>query len=136
MKSVLSAVFLVSACATTATTPLEREAHAGPRVQLELVPSAGAERVFPQAIDPRLPGADRLAPQIRAELGDTASIEVKLCVAPEGRVDSVEVTRGSSLAAFDHSVMADAMRWRFAPMPGPANVRTCERATITYRPAA
>lgn len=136
MKSVMMFAFLISACATTGTPTLDRETHAGSRVQLDLVPHADAARVFPAAIDPRLPSADRVAHQIRAELGDSASIEVKLCVAPEGRVSSVQVLRGSNLAVFDQSVIADAMTWQFASLPGPDSVRTCERATITYRPHA
>jgi len=136
MKSILLSVLLFGACATTGVPTADREPHAGSRVQLDLAPHADATRVFPTAIDPRLPTADRLAHQIRAELGEVATIEVKLCVAPEGNVSSVEVLRGSNLAAFDRSVMADAMGWRFEAMPGPATVRTCERATITYRPHA
>ncbi len=141
MKSVLISTIAIGlglglgACATTGASALDREPHAGSRVQLDLVPHADATRVFPAAIDPRLPSADRLSHQIFSELGDAASIEVKLCVVPEGSVSSVEVLSSSRLAAFDDSVMADAMHWRFAPRPGPATVRTCERATITYRPA-
>jgi TonB family protein len=136
MKSVMLSAILFTACATTGTPTLDRETHTGSRVQLDLVPHADATRVFPQAIDPRLPTADRVAHQIRAELGDSASIEVKLCVAPEGTVASVEVLRGSTMSVFDQSVIADAMRWQFAALPGPDSVRTCERATITYRPHA
>ncbi|MBL0213926.1 MAG: TonB family protein [Myxococcales bacterium] len=132
----LGLALALGACATTGASTLDREPHAGSRVQLDLVPHADATRVFPAAIDPRLPSADRMSHQILAELGDAASIEVKLCVVPDGSVSSVEVLSSSRLAAFDDSVMADAMHWRFAPQPGPATVRTCERATITYRPAA
>jgi TonB family protein len=134
MKSVLLSALMFAACATTGTPTLDRETHAGSRVQLDLVPHADATRVVPAAIDPRLPSADRIAHQIRAELGEAASIEVRLCVAPQGRVSSVEVLRGSDLAVFEQAVIADAMSWRFAALPGPANVQTCERATITYRP--
>jgi TonB family protein len=137
LKSAAVAALLLSACATTGTTTgtLGTEpAHTGSRVKLDLVPHADASRMFPAAIDPRLPRADRLATQIRAELGDTASLEVRLCVAPQGTVQSVELLRGSSLAAFDQSVIADAMSWQFEALPGPAGVKTCERATITYHP--
>ncbi len=136
MKSVLLSALMFAACATTGNPTLDRETHAGSRVQLDLVPHAVATRVFPSAIDPRLPSADRVAHQIRAELGEAASIEVRLCVAPQGRVSSVEVLRGSELAVFEQAVLADAMGWRFAALPGPASVQTCERATITYRPPA
>jgi TonB family protein len=137
MKSILLLSTLLAACATTSTPSMfDREAHSGSRVQLDLAPHADASRVFPAAIDPRLPSADRLAPQILAELGDAASIEVKLCVVPEGTVSSVEVLKSSSLPVFDQSVMTDALRWQFAAQPGPQSVRSCERATITYRPHA
>lgn len=136
MKSILLSAIMFTACATTTTPTLDRETHTRSHLHLDLVPHADAARVFPGAIDPRLPSADRVAHQIRATFGDTASIEVRLCVAPEGRVTSVEVVRGSSLPAFDQLVIADAMRWRFAALPGPDSVRTCEQATITYRPHA
>src|SRR5438128_951244 len=112
-KTVVAAL-LFSACATTGTpTTLGTEpARTGSRVQLDLVPHADATRMFPNAIDPRLPRADRLSNQIRAELGDTASLEVRLCVAPQGTVTSVEVLRGSTFADFDQSVIADAMSWQ------------------------
>ncbi len=137
MKSVLLlSTFMFAACATTGIPTQDREARVGSAVQLDLVPHADATRVFPSAIDPRLPSADRVAHQIRAELGDSASIDVKLCVAPEGRVSSVEVLRGSALPAFEKAVIADAMTWQFSALPGPDSVRTCAKATITYRPHA
>src|SRR5437868_4796234 len=115
MKIIVAATLLASACAATTgtTTSLEPRAQTGSRVQLDLATHADATRVFPNAIDPRLPRADRLATEIRAELGESASLEVRLCVAPEGRVTSVEVLRGSQLADFDQSVIADAMGWQF-----------------------
>ena len=136
MKIIVAATLLASACAATTgtTTSLEPRAQTGSRVQLDLAAHPDATRVFPNAIDPRLPRADRLATEIRAELGDKASLEVRLCVAPEGRVTSVEVLRGSALADFDQSVIADAMSWQFEALPGPATAKTCERATITYHP--
>lgn len=138
MKSVMLIAITLSACATTGVPTMDREPNvgSGSRVALDLVPHADTSRVFPEALDPRLPGADRVAHQIRAELGDVASIEVRLCVAAEGRVSSVELLRSSAMPAFDQSVIADAMQWKFAALPGPTSARTCERATITYRPHA
>lgn len=137
MKSVLLPLFLASslgACATTSTLQVEREEPAGSSVQLDLVPHADATRTFPAVIAAHLPTADRLASQIRYELGSAASVDVRLCVAAAGRVESIAITRGSNLPAFDESVIADATSWQFAAMPGPATLRTCEQATITYRP--
>lgn len=135
-KSALLLSALLAACATTGantTTAMLDEPGTG-RVQLDLAPHADVDRVFPSAVDPRLPGADRMATQILTEVGDRASLDVRLCVAPEGRVSSIEVLRGSGMAALDRSVVADAMAWQFASLPGPASVKTCEAATITYHP--
>ena len=128
---------LLGACAAGAVA-VERDPAPGTRVQLDLAvrPSADASRAFPAIVHANLPSADRSARQIRHELGETASVEVRLCVAASGHVDSIAITRGSNLPAFDASVIADAQRWRFAASPGPSELRTCERATITYRPRA
>ena len=91
-------------------------------------------RVLPQAIDPLLPTADRIARVIVARLGDEASVEVRLCVSPAGRVVDAKLERGSSYQPFVQAVMTDIAGWRFAPQPGPDSVRTCDRATIVYRP--
>lgn len=137
MKFVLPALALLScfgACATTSTLHADRDEPSGSSVRLDLVPHADATRAFPEVVAVRLPTADRLAGPIRHELGDTASVEVRLCVAAAGRVESIAITRSSNLPAFDDSVMTDAKSWQFAAMPGPATLRTCEHATITYRP--
>ena len=136
--SLLSSVLLSSlgACATTSTLGLAGEDASSSSVHLDLVPHADATRTFPAVITARLPSADRLAGQIRYELGDAASVEVTLCVAARGQVESIAITRSSNLAAFDDSVLADAKSWQFEAMPGPATLRTCEQATVTYRPRA
>ncbi len=134
MKSALILSAVLGACATTSTTALDREDSAGGSVRLDLVPHADATRTFPAVIAAHLPTADRLASSIRYELGDSASVDVKLCVAPGGRVQSIAITRSSSFATFDESVVADAKTWQFEATPGPVTLRTCEQATITYRP--
>lgn len=137
MNFVLPSLAVLScfgACATTSTLNVEREEPAGSSVRLDLVPHADATRTFPAVIAARLPTADRLAAQLRYELGDAASVDVRLCVAAAGQVESIAITRGSNLPAFDDSVIADAKTWQFEVMPGPATLRTCEQATITYRP--
>jgi len=134
---VLSLLSSLGACATTSTmTGLDRDPSGASSVRLDLVPHADATRTFPDLVTARLPTADRLANQIRYELGESASIDVRLCVAAVGRVESIAITRRSNLPAFDDSVLADAKSWQFAAMPGPATLRTCEQATITYRPRA
>lgn len=134
---VLISGLVLGACAT-GTVGLDRETAPRSGVQLDLVRhgDADATRTFPALVAAQLPGADGLATEIRTELGQTASLEVHLCVAPGGTVRSIEVTRSSNLPAFDQAVVTDARHWQFAALPGPAELRTCERATITYRPRA
>lgn len=134
----LSSLVLVftTACATSQLgAPTEPSRRTG--VQLDLVPHPhDTTRTFPSVVDARIPRADRLARQIRHELGELVSLEVRLCIATAGRVESIEITRGSGLAGFDRAVVSDANGWRFEALPGPAHLRTCERARVTYRPPA
>jgi len=132
----LGSLILGACAAGSVATP--RDTTSGARVHLDLAvrPTAEASRTFPEVVAASLPSADRSARQIRHELGETASVEVQLCVAASGQVDSIAITRSSNLAAFDAAVIADARSWRFAATPGPEALRTCERATITYRPRA
>lgn len=134
---VLLSALLLGACAT-GTLGLDREVAPRARVTLDLAPHADAEatRRFPALVDARLPSADRLGREIRTELGEAASVEVTLCVAAAGTVETIEITRSSRLPSFDAAVKADAPAWQFERRPGPAGLRSCERATITYRPHA
>ena len=91
-------------------------------------------QLLPQAIDPQLRSADRLARTIDAQLGQQASVDVRLCVTPAGRVASATLARGSSLDTFDAAVLSDVQAWQFAAMPGPESLQSCELATIVYRP--
>lgn len=133
--SVLLSAWLLGACAT-GNVGLDREISPRASVKLDLVPHRDATRTFPAVVDARLPSADRLSNQVLTELGDTASLEVRLCVAAAGSVASIEVTRSSKFPAFDQAVIVDAQSWQFASLPGPGNLKTCERATVTYRPRA
>lgn len=133
MRSILLSTILLGACAT-GSLATDRETSPRLGVKLEITPAAEAGHVFPSTVDARLPSAGRLDRQILTELGRTASVEVELCVAPAGAVRSVAIARGSSLAAFDQAVLADARAWRFARLPGPATVQSCTHATVTYYP--
>jgi TonB family protein len=128
----LSAVCLSSlslaACATgtdRATTPRAMVAE-------------DTEQVFPAARNPHLPSADRRSSAIRSQAGEVASADIRLCVTPDGRVQAVDLVRGSSSAAFDQALLHDAAEWQFSDMPGSAhmtsNVRVCGVTTISYRP--
>jgi TonB family protein len=124
---------LLSACATTGALGVDPQPSSHARVAL--VPAAAdTAQVIPQAIDPQLPTADRLARLIDAQLGEQASVDVRFCVTPAGRVASAKLERSSRLQLFDDAVMTDLQAWRFAAQPGPATLKTCESATIVYRP--
>lgn len=135
MKLAVSVLSLstLGACATRAAVVDPGGTSRGVAgVHLELAAPADATHTFPALVAAALPSADRLGRQIRFELGTTAAVEVELCVAG-GAVASVAITRPSRLPAFDASVVSDARAWRFAALPGPRELRTCERATVTYR---
>lgn len=134
MRTFLPAVLLMSACATTGMpTNLEPAApHA--RVVLAPLTADGTLRLVPHAIEPLLPSADRISRVVEARLGTTAMVDVSYCVSPQGKVTAAKLERSSSLDAFDQAVMADVVSWQFSARPGPDTVRTCEIATIVYRP--
>jgi TonB family protein len=127
-------VVLLSACATTGTLGVDPQSSSHARV--ELVPAAAddSHQVVPQAIEPQLPSADRLAHVIDARLGERASVDVRFCVTPAGHVTKATLERGSTMPSFDDAVMSDVVNWQFASQPGPETVQTCETATIVYRP--
>jgi len=128
---------LLSGCATSGALGREvetREPTAHANVTFASVASDEAVRLVPQAIEPLLPSADRIARVVDARLGGEAKVDVRYCVSPAGTVVEATLERGSSLEAFDQAVMADVAGWRFDPQPGPGNVRSCQSATIVYRP--
>jgi TonB family protein len=137
MFKLAGAVCLLFAGCATGGVGANREsaAHAAPKFEMTAA-VADTARVFPVAVDPQLPTADRMGREIRSELGEVASADVRLCVAPDGRVRKVEIVRGSSFAEFDQALVHDIADWQFSGMPGSshANLQSCEVATINYRP--
>jgi TonB family protein len=124
----------VAGCATGRTFVAERDNAPHARVHLEFTGSTDTAAVFPAAIDPALPSVDRIGREVRGTLGDAASAQIDLCVSPAGNVTKASLVQGSSFGDFDQALLQDVNAWRFAAMPGPATVQTCERARITYRP--
>jgi TonB family protein len=123
----------LAACASAATM-LDRDTAPHAKVKLDLsAPGDAAVAVFPSAIEPTVPSVDRISNQVRTRLGEMATAELELCVAPDGHVKKVALTRGSSFAGFDTALVRDAEAWQFQPMPGPASVQSCRRATVAYR---
>ena len=130
MKSVLL-LSLLSACAST-TGVMDRDVAPRTGMQLTLVPVADAVQVIPAAIDPRMPTVDRMATQIRYEIGNTVTAELSLCVNPKGDVTDVALTRTTGLSDLDTAIVDDVRAWQFAELPGASTLRTCQRATLAY----
>ena len=130
---------VLSACATGRTTTsgglvAERDNTPSARVHLEFPGQADTAAVFPTAIAPALPSVDRIGREVRGTLGEIASAQIDLCVSPAGKVTKAALVQGSSFSDFDQALLRDVEGWRFASMPGPASLQTCERAKISYRP--
>ena len=133
MKTVLISILSATACATTGHAGMGNDIGVRSGVQLKLVPSHDASRVFPEAIDPTLPSADRFAHSIHMRFGEQLVAELDLCVATTGKVTSAKLVESTGLAELDAAIESDAAAWRFEPMPGPNSLKTCERAQVTYR---
>ena len=78
--------------------------------------------------DASLPSADRIDPYIKAKLGDVASADINLCIAPDGHVTSVAIVKSSTYTAFDNAIMRDVSDWRFVA----SDADRCMRTTIAY----
>src|SRR5690349_9323424 len=84
----------LGACATTRTVELAESARES-RARVTLAPMLADDtiRLVPQAIEPMLPSADRLARVIEARLGERATVGVSFCVSPGGRVVKAELAQ-------------------------------------------
>ena len=125
----------LAACATGGAG-LDRQATPRAAVRFDTT-SVDSDAVFPTAKNPQLPSANRMHGVILSELGGVASVDVRLCIAPDGHVQGLSLVRGSSLREFDAAVLHDAVDWQFSGRPGTSTfastLRTCEVAKITYR---
>src|SRR5262245_58505879 len=97
-------IMLGPACAT-GSVGVDREVTHRASPQLRLGVELTTEAVFPAAVNPRLPSADRIAPEVRARLGETASSALRLCVSPTGRVTDVALVESSGFDRFDAAVL-------------------------------
>ena len=136
MRNILLISLTLSACATTGLPSTSIDPMA-PRARIELdfgaAPTDEAHLVVPVALDPKLPSVDRIASQLRVELGDQASATLHVCIAPAGHVTSASITQSSSSPAFDDALIHDITGWRFQPLPGPTGLKSCRNATVVYR---
>src|SRR5687768_4403377 len=135
MKFGLSLI-LFTACATTGTTTMQsHEPAQRAKIELELAAPAPDRAPFPTALEPTMPSVDRVAHQLRFELGDAIMASLDLCVAPDGRVTNVALVESTQHARLDAAILRDAREWQFASRPGStatAKLQTCERASLKY----
>src|ERR1041384_7361468 len=101
------------ACATSGGG-IDRQAAPRAAARFDTRSIGDAEHEFPTAKNPQLPSVNRMHNVIKSELGGVASVDLRLCVAPDGHVQGVSLVRGSSLAEFDAAVLHDAVDWQFA----------------------
>ena len=102
------------------------------QARLDLAADAGAARGFPRAKDPQLPSVDDMSRRIRQEVGDVASAAVRLCVGADGRVQRVQVVRGSPSWAFNEAIVHDMSDWQFSETPA-LQRQSCGIAKVSYR---
>jgi len=138
MQKFLGALMIGMSLAACATGGAGLDHQAGPRAAVRFDTAlVDSEAVFPTAKNPQLPSANRMHRVIKSELGGVASVDLRLCIAPDGHVQGLSLVRGSSLAEFDAAVLHDAVDWQFSGRPGTSSfastLRTCEVAKITYR---
>ena len=118
---------VLAACATGTAVRGEREG-----ARLDLAPDVRTARGFPRAKDPQLPSVDDMSRRIRQEVGDVASAEVRLCVGADGRVQRVQVVRGSPSWAFNEALVHDMSDWQFSETPS-LQRQNCGIAKVSYR---
>ncbi len=125
MSKLVIVPLLFAACAKTGT--MASDVPQAPHAKVDLVATGNA----PKPLNAQLPSADRIVHRIRADVGDVASADINLCIAPDGHVLGVLLVRSSSSPALDGAILKDAPQWQFSELHG-ASSRTCETATLTY----
>jgi TonB family protein len=107
MKSfiLISAVLLASGCAASRTNFPARRSEAA------------------------IPAADRLATDIHREHHGLVTSKVKMCVASDGAVDSVDLMSSSGMAAYDDAVIAAVSSWEYEAPGAPS----CQKLNVSYR---
>jgi TonB family protein len=131
MKLLIATVLFAAGCATTSTGSVSTARTSGASLPLAGVETK-ASPYFPTLISKaRLPSVDRRSHALRAEATELAA-RVRICVAPDGRVASVDVDKSSGVTAYDRLLAADIATWRYAGYTAPAHLKVCQRATVTY----
>ncbi len=80
------------------------------------------------AQEPELHRADRLQPYVRDRIGTIAKVDLRVCVAADGHVRSVNLLHGTKLPQFDRAVMTDVTDWRYTK----DSIPRCVIETVEY----
>lgn len=140
MKTITAAAILLSACATTATTtstlPSDRTGMTPVIDPANAAPSDDATAWFPALQSPAaLPSAARHQRELSTQ-SDRFDLTVRVCVAPDGTVQDVQLAQPSGSATLDRAVQQDVAGWRYERFAAPAHIRVCKPLALAYEPAA
>jgi hypothetical protein len=132
---IATSLFAVAACATTSTgtTPsADRSSRASTGLRLDSARVSAPSRYFPKLLSPaRLPGVDRKQHVLKAQAA-RFDARLRICVAPDGTVASVDVDKSSGVTAYDRLLAADVATWEYQSYDAPAHLKVCQRAKVTY----
>ena len=141
-KLIITAAFAsLTACATTGRSLPIDHASTGmaPTLDTRLAGTSSDESVtswFPAlAAEASLPSASRFQRELSTER-DRFDIAVRLCVAPDGSVASVDIQQPSGSQQLDAAAARDITAWRFESFKAPAHVRVCKQLALAYEPHA
>jgi TonB family protein len=138
MKKIIAALVLCSACATTARTTTPDSPSTGMMPALDMANAHGdnADAWFPALTsEPALPSVAHAQRELSTD-HDRYELAVRLCVAPNGSVASVELTQASGSDVLDRAATKDIAAWQFAAYSAPSHIRVCKPFAFTYEPTA
>ena len=139
MKTLIAAILLASACATTGRSlPIESSSSGmGPTFDSRAAtPAATAKAWFPMlAQEAALPSAARYQRELSTDR-DRYDLTVRVCVAPNGNVASVNITEPSGSLELDRAAARDVAGWQFESFTAPVHVRVCKQLALGYEPKA
>lgn len=133
--AIASILALSAGCATTGSGLPGRDGSRPDHDIGDLQPSGkddAPRRELTRLSTPDVDGADHLYRRIEVEHAGVAATQVRLCVAPSGSVDTVDVVAGSGMAEYDAKVVDSVQGWQYAAFAAPAETRVCENLTVAY----
>ena len=136
---IIAATILLSACATTSRSlPVgESGRTSAPRLATTTtLATDDAKPWFPAlATEAALPSIAHSQREL-STTADRFELGVRICVAPNGSVASVDVERSSGIAQIDRAALQDIPNWRYEPFTAPTRVRVCKQLGLAFEPHA